>query len=90
MLKKKNALKRLSTFDYNKGKIENAYSSGYILNKKGWNIFNCKFDPKQKDIINVVNNGGFVTVYHFDRKEKGDKFKSLKNICLFEEDPNEY
>ena len=89
-VEKKNALKRLSTFDYNKGKIENAYSSGYILNKKGWNIFNCKFDPKQKDIINVVNNGGFVTVYHFDRKEKGDKFKSLKNICLFEEDLNEY
>jgi len=86
------ALKRLKTFDFNsnKGKIENAYSSGTILNKKGWNIFNCQFDPKKKDIINVVNNGGFLTVYQFDRKEKGDKFKSLKNICLFEEDLNEY
>ena len=86
------ALKRVKTFDFNsnKGKIENAYSSGTILNKKGWNIFICQFDPKKKDIVNVVNNGGFLTVYQFDRKEKGDKFKSIKNICLFEEDSNEY
>ena len=86
------ALKRLRTFDFNsnKGKIENVYSSGTLLNKKGWNDFNCQFDPKQKDIVNVVNNGGFLTVYQFDRKEKGDKFKSLKNICLFEEDSKEY
>ena len=85
-------LKRLRTFDFdsNKGKIENAYSTGTILNKKGWNVFCCQFDPKKKDIINVVNNGGFLTVYQFDRKEKGDKFKSLKNMCLFEEDLNEY
>ena len=81
--------KRLHTFDFrSKSKIENSniYSSCTILNKKGWNIFCCQFDPKKKDIINVVNNGGFLTVYQFDRKEKGDKFKTLNNICLFEED----
>ena len=81
--------RRLQTFDFrSKNKIENVniYSSGTILNKKGWNIFCSQFDPKRKDIINVVNNGGFLTVYQFDRKEKGDKFKTLNNICLFEED----
>ena len=79
--------KRLKTFDFNskKNKIENVYSSFTILNKKGWNEFCCQFDPKQKDIINIVNNGGILNVYHFDRKEKGDKFKLVKNVCLFEE-----
>ena len=88
----KNALKRLKTYDYNSNnnKIENTYASGTILNKKGWNDFVCQFDPKNKSIINVVNNGGFLTVYQFDRKEKGDKFKPLKNFCLFEEDLNNY
>ena len=67
--------KRLKTFDFDskKNKIENAYSTGITLNKKGWNEFCCQFDPKQKDIINVVNNGGVLTEYHFDRKDKGDK-----------------
>lgn len=84
----KSILRRLKTYDFsgNSNKIENIYSSGTILNKKGWNNFCCQFDPKKKDIINVVNNGGFLTVYQFDRKEKGDKFKTLKNACLFEED----
>ena len=80
--------KRLRTFDFNykKNKIENPYSSLSILNKKGLDELCCQFDPKQKDIINIVNNGGTLTVYHFDRKEKGDKFKCIKNICLFKED----
>ena len=80
--------KRLKTFDFDskKNKIENAYSTGITLNKKGWNEFCCQFDPKQKDIINVVNNGGVLTEYHFDRKDKGDKFKSIKKISLFRED----
>jgi len=80
--------RRLNTYDFNgnKNKIENSYSSGTIINQKGWMEFRCQFDPKKKDIINVINNGGFLTVYQFDRKEKGDKFKTLNNICLFEED----
>ena len=84
--------KRLRTFDSSgsKSKIENTFASGVILNTKGWNVFRCHFDPKKKDIINVVDNGGFLTVYQFDRKEKGDKMKTIKIHCLFEEDMNEY
>ena len=44
------------------------------------------FDPKQKEIINIVDNNGFLTVYQFDRKEKGDKLKLVKNVCLFGEE----
>ncbi len=84
--------KRLRTFDYNggKGKIDNIFASGTILSTKGWNIFCCQFYPKKKDIINVIDNGGFLTVYQFDRKEKGDKMKTIKITCLFEEDLNEF
>ena len=88
----KSKLKRLQTYDYNsnKNKIENAYSSGIVLDNKIGLIFCCQFDPKKKDIINVVNNNGFLTVYQFDRKGKGDNFKIIRNVCLFEEDLNEY
>ena len=74
--------KRLKTFDYNnsKSKINNVYSSGTIINKGKYYEYLCQFDPKKKDIINVVNNGGFLTVYQFDRKQEGDKFKSLRNV----------
>ena len=82
--------KRLKTFSQNSNKIENVYSSGTVLNKKGEFNVNCQFDPKQKDIINVVDNEGYLTVYQFDRKEKGDSFKPIKHFCLFEEDINEY
>ena len=84
--------KKKKTFDSSgsKSKIENIFASGIILNTKGWNVFRCHFDPKKKDIINVVDNGGFLTVYQFDRKEKGDKMKTIKIHCLFEEDMNEY
>ena len=84
--------KRLKTFDFNnnKSKINNVYSSATIINKGKYLEYLCQFDPKKKDIINVVNNGGFLTVYQFDRKQEGDKFKTLKNVCLFEEDLAEY
>jgi hypothetical protein len=84
--------KRLKTFDFNnnKSKINNVYSSVTIINKGKYLEYLCQFDPKKKDIINVVNNGGFLTVYQFDRKQEGDKFKTLKNVCLFEEDLAEY
>ena len=83
--------KRLKTFDFNnKSRINNVYSSGTIINKGKYLEYLCQFDPKKKDIINVVNNGGFLTVYQFDRKQEGDKFKTLKNICLFEEDLTEF
>jgi hypothetical protein len=83
--------KRLKTFDFNnKSKINNVYSSGTIINKGKYLEYLCQFDPKKKDIINVVNNGGFLTVYQFDRKQEGDKFKTLKNVCLFEEDLTEF
>ena len=83
--------KRLKTFDFNnKSRINNVYSSGIIINKGKYLEYLCQFDPKKKDIINVVNNGGFLTVYQFDRKQEGDKFKTLKNICLFEEDLTEF
>jgi hypothetical protein len=88
--------RRLKTYNYNSNninysdKIENAYSSGTVLNKKGKLNICCQFDPKKKDIINVVDNEGYLTVYQFDRKEKGDDCNILKNICLFEEDLNEF
>ena len=82
--------KRLKTFSQSNNKIENVYSSGTILNKKGGLNVSCHFDPKKKDIINVVDNEGYLTVYQFDRKEKGDKFKLIRNVCLFEEDLNEF
>lgn len=84
--------KRLKTFDFNsnKSKINNVYSSGTIVNKGKYLEYLCQFDPKKKDIINVVNNGGFLTVYQFDRKQEGAKFKTLKTICLFEENLTEY
>ena len=83
--------KRLKTFDFNnKSRINNVYSSGTIINKGKYLEYLCQFDPKKKDIINVFNNGGFLTVYQFDRKQEGDKFKTLKNICLFEEDLTEF
>ena len=83
-------LKRIKTFDFNsnKTKINNVYSSCTISNKGKSLEFICQFDPKKKDIINVVNNGGFLTVYQFDRKKEGDRFKTIKNVCLFEEDLN--
>ena len=81
-------LKRMKTFDFNsnKTKINNAYSSCTISNKGKFLEFICQFDPKKKDIINVVNSGGFLTVYQFDRKKEGDRFKTFKNVCLFEQD----
>ena len=83
-------LKRIKTFDFNsnKTKINNVYSSCTISNKGKSLELICQFDPKKKDIINVVNNGGFLTVYQFDRKKEGDRFKTIKNVCLFEEDLN--
>ena len=71
-------------FSFNKDKIDNAYSYGKIEKKKGANDFCVHFDPKQKEIINIVDNNGNLTVYQFDRKEKGDKLKLVKNVCLFE------
>ena len=81
-------LKRMKTFDFNsyKTKINNVYSSCAISNKGKFLEFICQFDPKKKDIINVVNSGGFLTVYQFDRKKEGDRFKTFKNVCLFEQD----
>ena len=78
--------KRLRTYDFGfrKNSVENAFCSGNIINKKGATDFCIKFDPKQKDIINIIDNNGYLTQYQFDRKEKGDKLKSVKNICLFE------
>ena len=90
--KNKAVYKRLKTYDFNnnKNKIEKVYSSHTILNKNKATDFVCQFDPKEKDIINVVNDKGFLTVYQFDRKKEGHKFKTIKNICLFEEDLAEY
>ena len=80
--------KRLRTYDFGfrKNGIENAYCSGNILNTKGASNICIKFDPKQKNIINIIDNNGYLTEYEFDRKEKGDKLKSIKNVCLFEID----
>jgi len=80
--------KRLKTYDFsfNKSKVENSYCKGELLKKRGANSFCVHFDPKQKEIINIVDNNGYLTVYQFDRKEKGDKLKLIKNISLFEED----
>ena len=80
--------RRLNTYDlgFNKSKIENAYCKGNLSKAKGANDFCVRFDPKQKEIINIIDNNGYLTVYQFDRKEKGDKLKLIKNICLFEED----
>ena len=80
--------KKLNTynFSFNKDKIVNAYSYGNIEKKKGANDFCVQFDPKQKEIINIVDNNGYLTVYQFDRKEKGDKLKLVKNAFLFGEE----
>ena len=80
--------KKLNTynFSFNKDKIANAYSYGNIEKKKGANDFCVQFDPKQKEIINIVDNNGYLTVYQFDRKEKGDKLKLVKNVFLFGEE----
>ena len=90
--KNKAVYKRLKTYDFNnkKNKIEKVYCSGTILNKNKATDFICQFDPKKKDIINVVNDIGFLTVYQFDRKKEGDKFKTIKNVSLFEEDLDKY
>ena len=79
--------KRLKTYDFgfNKSKIDNSYCKGELLKKNGANNFCVHFDPKQKEIINIVDNNGYLTVYQFDRKEKGDKLKLIKNVSLFEE-----
>ena len=80
--------KKLNTYNFslNKDKIANAYSYGNIEKKKGANDFCVQFDPKQKEIINIVDNNGYLTVYQFDRKEKGDKLKLVKNAFLFGEE----
>ena len=78
--------RKLKTFDFSfkKDKIENAYSYGIIDKNKGATDFCVHFDPKQKDFINIVDDNGDLKVYQFDRKEKGDKLKLVKNVCLFE------
>ena len=78
--------KRLKTynFGFRKDKVENAYCYGNIEKGRGANDFSIHFDPKQKEIINIVDNNGYLTVYQFDRKEKGDKLKLIRNISLFE------
>jgi len=80
--------KRLKTYDFsfNKSKVENSYCKGELLKKRGANSFCVHFDPKQKENINIVDNNGYLTVYQFDRKEKGDKLKLVKNMSLLEED----
>ena len=80
--------KKLNTynFGFHKDKVENAYCYGEMEKGKGANDFSVHFDPKQKEIINIVDNNGYLTVYQFDRKEKGDKLKLVKNVCLFEEE----
>ena len=80
--------KRLRTYDFgfNKAKIENSYCKGELLKGKGANEFCIHFDSKQKEIINIVDNGGNLTVYEFDRKEKGDKLKLVKKVSLFNDD----
>ena len=85
---KKYGYKRLKTYDFGfnkKEKIENAYCCGFIEKKKGATDFCVQFDPKQKEIINIIDNNGFLTSYQFDRKEKGDKLKLVKSVSLFEE-----
>ena len=85
---KKFGYKRLKTYDFGfnkKEKIENAYCCGFIEKKKGATDFCVQFDPKQKEIINIIDNNGFLTSYQFDRKEKGDKLKLVKSVSLFEE-----
>ena len=79
--------KRLNTYDFgfNKAKIENSYCQGELLKGKGVNEFCLHFDSKQKEIINIVDNGGNLTVYQFDRKEKGDKLKLVKKVSLFDD-----
>ena len=62
----------------------NAYCCGFIEKKKGATDFCVQFDPKQKEIINIIDNNGFLTSYQFDRKEKGDKLKLIKRVSLFE------
>ena len=78
--------RKLKTFDFSfkKDKIENAYCYGIIEKNKGATDFCVHFDPKQKDFINIVDDNGDLKVYQFDRKEKGDKLKLVKNVCLFE------
>jgi len=86
------SFKRLKTYDFSgsKGKVQNVFSSVNISYKKGVGNFCCEFDPKEKNIINVISDNGYLTVYQFDRKQIGDKFKEVKNICLFQEDLNEF
>ena len=80
--------RKLKTYDFgfHKNNVENAFCSGNITDIKGVNNLCIKFDPKQKDIINIIDNNGYLTKYQFDRKEKGDKLKKVEHICLFEKD----
>ena len=80
--------KKLNTynFGFRNDKIENAYWYGSIEKGKGSNEFSIHFDQKKKEIINIVDNNGYLTVYQFDRKERGDKLKLVKSVCLFEEE----
>ena len=80
--------KKLNTynFGFRNDKVENAYCYGQIEKGKGANDFSIHFDPKKKEIINIVDNNGYLTVYQFDRKERGDKLKLVKSVCLFEEE----
>ena len=52
------------------------FGHGNIIHKKDVLFFNCEFDQKKKDIINLVNNKGTLVSYKFNRKEQGEIFKS--------------
>ena len=77
-------------FPYYGGGNLDSFSHGNIIHKKDIFFFNCEFDPKKKDIINLVNNKGTLICYKFNRKEQGKNFKVVETKDLIEEDMNEF